>query len=88
MNANLQSANLEGVYNLTIEQLSGVKTLYKSKLDPVLMKQVNEKYPHLLEEPIEELIEEQKPDSKPADNSTEKITPDKIGTTLGGMPRP
>jgi hypothetical protein len=76
MNAYLQSANLEGVYNLNIEQFSGVKTLYKAKLDSELMKQVNKKYPHLLEEP--------KPGSKPVDNSTEEITLDKTGTTLEG----
>ncbi len=50
--ANLEGANLWGVYGLTIEQLSKVKSLYEAKLDPVLMEQVKEKYPHLLEEPI------------------------------------
>ena len=49
--ANLEEANLEGVHGLTIEQLSRVKSLYGAKLDPVLMQQVKEKYPHLLEEP-------------------------------------
>ncbi len=49
--ANLEGANLWGVYGLTIEQLSKVKSLYETKLDPVLMEQVREKYPHLLEEP-------------------------------------
>ena len=49
--ANLISANLEGAINLTIEQLSKVKTLYKAKLDSALMEQVKEKYPHLLERP-------------------------------------
>ncbi len=49
--ADLFRANLEGVSDLTIEQLSKVKTLYKAKLDPELMKQVKEKYHHLLEEP-------------------------------------
>ncbi len=49
--ANLQEANLEGTINLTIDQLTMVKTLYKAKLDDELMKQVEEKYPHLLEEP-------------------------------------
>ena len=74
--AYLQGANLEGVYNLNIEQFSGVKTLYKAKLDPELKKQVKEKYPHLLKE--------LKPDSRPVDNYTEKITLDKTSTTLGG----
>ena len=50
--ANLEGANLEGVRGLTIEQLSKVKSLYGAKLDPVLMEQAKEKYPHLLEEPI------------------------------------
>jgi tetratricopeptide (TPR) repeat protein len=36
------------VSGLTIQQLSKVKTLYKAKLDPELMKQVKEKYPLLL----------------------------------------
>jgi uncharacterized protein YjbI with pentapeptide repeats len=49
--AYLDGANLEGAINLTIEQLSNVKTLYKAKLDPELMDQVKEKYPHLLEDP-------------------------------------
>jgi hypothetical protein len=39
------------VIGLTIEQLSEVKTLYKSKLDSELMEQVKEKHPHLLEKP-------------------------------------
>ncbi len=49
--ANLQEADLQDVKNLTIEQLSKVKTLYQAKLDDELMQQVKEKYPHLLEEP-------------------------------------
>jgi uncharacterized protein YjbI with pentapeptide repeats len=49
--ANLQEANLVGARNLTIEQLSNVKTLYQAKLDDELMEQVKEKYPHLLEKP-------------------------------------
>ena len=48
---NLEGANLWGVHVLTIEQLSKVKSLYDAKLDPVLMAQVKEKYPHLLEGP-------------------------------------
>ena len=46
--ANLSGACLTGVSGLTIKQLSKVKTLYKAKLDPELMKQVKEKYPLLL----------------------------------------
>ena len=53
--ANLELANLIGVENLTIDQLSTVKTLFKVRnLDSGLMKQVKEKYPHLLEKPQEE----------------------------------
>ena len=48
----LVGANLWGIYGLTIEQLSKVKSLYDAKLDPVLMAQVKEKYPLLLEELI------------------------------------
>jgi BTB/POZ domain-containing protein KCTD9 len=49
--ANLEGANLEGVHGLIIEQLYRVKSLYEAKLDPELMEQVKEKYPHFLEEP-------------------------------------
>ena len=54
--AHLQGANLQGVdlrkaKNITIEQLSKVKTLYKAKLDPEIEEQIREKCPHLLEEP-------------------------------------
>ncbi len=49
--ADLHVANLKGVYYLTIEQLSVVKTLYKTKLGPELMEQIKEEYPHLLEKP-------------------------------------
>ena len=49
--ANLKDAVLRGALDLTIEQLSEAKTLYKSKLDLELMEQVKEKYPHLLEKP-------------------------------------
>ena len=60
-NANLSGANLSGaclseanlseVLGLNIEQLSKVETLYKAKLDPELMEQVKDKYPHLLKKP-------------------------------------
>ena len=52
--ANLSGANLIQVKNLSINKLSKVKTLYKAKLDPKLMKQVEDKYPHFLEEPKSE----------------------------------
>ena len=49
--ADLSYASLMNVKNLTIEQLSQVKTLYDAQLDPDLNKKIKEKYPHLLEEP-------------------------------------
>jgi uncharacterized protein YjbI with pentapeptide repeats len=52
--ASLREANLTGAKNLTIDQLSKVKTLYKTKLDPDLLEQVKKCCPHLLEEPKEE----------------------------------
>ena len=52
--ASFNNADLSGVKNLTIEQLSEVKTLYKAKLDPELMEQVKKCCPHLLEKPKEE----------------------------------
>jgi len=52
--ANFGYSDLQRAINITIEQLSKVKTLYNAKLDPELEKQIKEKYPHLLEEPKEE----------------------------------
>ena len=59
--AKLQGAYLRGAYlqgtdlfearGLTVKQLSVTKTLYKAKLDPELMEQIKNKYPHLLEKP-------------------------------------
>lgn len=49
--ADLQMANLEQAINLTVEQLSKAKTLYRAKLDPELEAEIKEKYPRLLEEP-------------------------------------
>jgi hypothetical protein len=43
--ADLSDADLRGVFYLTIEQLSKVKTLYKAKLDPELIEQVKDEYP-------------------------------------------
>ena len=65
---NLQGANLQNAYlqdaillnvdlrntkNLRLNQLAVVKSLYRSQLDPELRKQVEEKYLHLLEKPVE-----------------------------------
>jgi hypothetical protein len=47
--ADLRRAQLEGARNLTVEQLSTVKTLYQAHLDPPLLEQIQQQYPHLLE---------------------------------------
>jgi proteasome lid subunit RPN8/RPN11 len=49
--ANLKGANLKGASNLTIEQLSTVKTLYNAKLDEQLLIPLKKNYPNLFEEP-------------------------------------
>ena len=49
--ANLHEAHLEGAENLTVEQLSTVKTLYGAELDPSLLEQIRRLYPQLLEDP-------------------------------------
>ena len=49
--ANLERANLTQVQNLSINQLPEVKTLYDAELNPELMEQVKNKYPHLLKKP-------------------------------------
>jgi uncharacterized protein YjbI with pentapeptide repeats len=51
--ADLREASLLEAKNLTVEQLSKVKTLYQAKLDSELEQQIKEKYPHLLEKPRE-----------------------------------
>ena len=52
--ADLRGANLMHVRGLTIEQLFEVKTLCKAKLDPELIEQVKDKYPHLRKKPKSE----------------------------------
>ncbi len=49
--ANLEYAELKGAKNLTVDQLSKVKTLYDAELDPELEIPLREKYPALFEEP-------------------------------------
>jgi uncharacterized protein YjbI with pentapeptide repeats len=49
--ANLEGANLKGVNELTIDQLSKVKTLYNAKLDDKLLIPLKDKYPVLFERP-------------------------------------
>ena len=48
-NADFQGADLESVLNLTLEQLSEVKTLYEAKLHPELLRQMEKAYPRILE---------------------------------------
>jgi hypothetical protein len=50
--ADLQDVDLRNVRNLKLDQLSVVKSLYRTHLDLELMKLVGEKYPHLLERPV------------------------------------
>jgi uncharacterized protein YjbI with pentapeptide repeats len=52
-NAYLFSTDLRGATNITIDQLSKVKTLHESKLDPELMEKVKRCCSYLLEIPIE-----------------------------------
>src|SRR5665647_2460394 len=49
--ANLSKAYLEGAKNLTVYQLSKVKTLYEAKLDNELLIPLKERYPALFEKP-------------------------------------
>jgi hypothetical protein len=49
--ADLEGAHLEGARELTVEQLSTVKTLYLAELDPPLLEQIQRLYPQLLERP-------------------------------------
>lgn len=54
--ANFEGANLRETYNLTIEQLSKVKTLYNAKLDEELEKSLREKHFVLFEKPKDESV--------------------------------
>ena len=49
--ADLSGADLKQAKNLTIDQLSKVKTLYDAKLDEQYLIPLKEKYPALFEEP-------------------------------------
>ncbi len=49
--ADFEGANLKEVDELTIDQLSKVKTLYNAKLDDELLIPLKEKYPALFEKP-------------------------------------
>ena len=58
--ANLSYARLQGARNLTIEQLSKVKTLYKAELDSFLLEGIKKDYPHLLLAPKERILPKRK----------------------------
>jgi len=45
--ANLFMANLTGAFNLSIDQLSKVRTLYNAKIDEELLIQLKEEFPSL-----------------------------------------
>ena len=47
--ANLEGANLKGALDLSIDQLSKVKTLYNAKIDEELLTSLKGKYPALFE---------------------------------------
>jgi uncharacterized protein YjbI with pentapeptide repeats len=49
--ADLQEADLTEVRNLTLKQISVVKTLYNATLEETLMSQISNKYPDLLKAP-------------------------------------
>jgi uncharacterized protein YjbI with pentapeptide repeats len=49
----LIESDLTGALNLTLEQISKAKTLYKATLDPELHQEIRNKFPHLLEMPLD-----------------------------------
>lgn len=49
--ADLQEADLTEVRNLTLQQISMVKTLYNAILEETLMSQISDQFPYLLEAP-------------------------------------
>jgi uncharacterized protein YjbI with pentapeptide repeats len=49
----MRECDLTGALNLTLEQISKAKTLYKAKLDPELRQKIRDKFPRLLETPSE-----------------------------------
>ena len=51
---NLQGVDLQTVHNLTVEQLGVAKTLYEAKLQPDLMRAIQERYPYLLKPSLQE----------------------------------
>ena len=52
--ADFEGADLKGALNLTIDQLSEVKTLYNAELDDELRIPLEKEYPALFEKPKDE----------------------------------
>lgn len=52
----LIESDFRGALNLTMEQVSKAKTLYKVKLDPELHQKIRDKFPRLLEMPLERIL--------------------------------
>jgi Pentapeptide repeats (8 copies) len=46
----LMDTRLKGALFVTVKQLSTVRTLYRAELDPTLLEQIEQQYPHLLRE--------------------------------------
>lgn len=58
--ASLEEASLKGAYlkstdlrdaQITVDQLSTVMSLFRTKLDPLIESEINKRFPHLLKEP-------------------------------------
>lgn len=52
--ADLRNANLRKSVNLTVEQLSTARTLYRAKLDLDLLVRLGDEFSHLFHEPVED----------------------------------
>jgi uncharacterized protein YjbI with pentapeptide repeats len=59
--ANLGEANLREATHLEAAQLAKAKSLYETKLDLNLLKEIREQYPHLLEKPKPDPQSREKP---------------------------
>ena len=56
-NVDMRCADLTGVKNLTVDQLAVAQTVYKAKMDPTLLNQIQETLPQLLEKPAVQWVE-------------------------------
>jgi uncharacterized protein YjbI with pentapeptide repeats len=57
--ADLREANSYETVNLSLDQISHVKTLHDTKLDEELLESLKEKYPTLFEVPVLQVIKDQ-----------------------------